>query len=50
MTNILAGQETPGGLILYDAFVTAIKHLYIPSLSDEDIRFIAENYLVVATS
>jgi hypothetical protein len=25
MTNILAGQETPGGLILYDAFVTAIK-------------------------
>lgn len=50
LANILAKQETPGGLVLYDSFVTALRQLYITGVTEEDIRFAAENYLVVATS
>ncbi len=33
----------------YDSFVTALHNLYM-GVSDDDIRFVAENYLMVATS
>jgi len=36
--------------VLYDSFVTALRQLYITGVTEEDIRFAAENYLVVATS
>ena len=50
LANILAKQETPGGLVLYDSFVTALRQLFIPGVTEEDLRFVAENYLVAASS
>jgi hypothetical protein len=50
LANIMAKQETPGGLVLYDAFVTTLRQLYIAGVTEDDLRFIGENYLMVATS
>ena len=50
LANILSPHETAGGLLPYEIFFQQIRILNVIDVSDEDIRFLAENYLKVATS
>lgn len=49
LVNVLSPHENAGGLIPYDTFYMQMKQQGI-NVPDEDLRFICENYLVIATS
>lgn len=50
LANLLSPHETSSGLLPYDVFFKELKYLNVTDISDEDIRFLAENYLKVTTS
>lgn len=50
LNKMLSPHETAGGLLPYDIFYQQLRILNLTDVSDEDIRFLAENYLKVTTS
>lgn len=50
LANLLSPHETSGGLLPYDIFYQQLRNLNVTDVSDEDLRFLAENYLKVTTS
>lgn len=47
--NTLSRRESASGLILYDNFLSELRQQTLP-LSDDDCRFLAENYLSTAVA
>jgi hypothetical protein len=50
LANLLSPHETSGGLLPFEVFFQQLNILNVTDLSNEDIRFLAENYLKVTTS
>lgn len=46
LNNILSQAEGGNGLVPYDTFVTLMRNQYFTNVQDEDLRFLAENYLI----